>query len=102
MKPAMERQSIREATSEEAAADATAAADAAYAAADAAYAAAKEYILKLDSFAENIETDGVSIFWSEEGTSAQFSTQMPSTTPRQKGRHKNENRNHSRHSRKLY
>jgi hypothetical protein len=56
MKPAMERQSIREATSEE-----------------------EEYILKLDSFAENIETDGVSIFWSEEGTSAQFSTQMPNT-----------------------
>ena len=56
MKPATERQSIREATPEE-----------------------KEYVLKLDSFAENIETDEVSLFWSEEGTAARFSTQMPNT-----------------------
>lgn len=53
MEAAIERQSIREATPEE-----------------------KEYVLKLDSFAENIETDGVSIFWSEEGSMALFSTQM--------------------------
>jgi len=56
MRAALERQSIREATPEE-----------------------KEYVLKLDSFAENIETDEVSIFWSEEGTAALFSTQMPNT-----------------------
>ena len=33
------------------------------------------YVLKLASYADGIQTDGVAFYWSEPGTMAQFSTQ---------------------------
>ena len=39
----------------------------------------KDYVLSLARYAirETIETDGLSLYWSEPGTSARFSTQSP-------------------------
>lgn len=38
----------------------------------------REYVLALDPFADNIRTDGVSLFWDVPGDLALFSTQKPS------------------------
>ena len=37
----------------------------------------REYVLKLDPYADNIRTDGVSLFWEEPGDLGRFSTQRP-------------------------
>lgn len=35
------------------------------------------YVLSMSSYAENVMSDGVSLYWSEDGTCAEFSTQIP-------------------------